>query len=190
MATTWKYGGYCRCGCGQKTNRADRNHKRFGWTKGEPFEYITQHQNYAKRKGYVVDEHGCHVWQGQRSQRYPSIKLKGKPVKVHIWAWEEAHGPIPDGMVLHHHCDNPRCINVEHLEVVTTARNVHLGPQIKLTMEKAEQIRQLAGEGYTYRKLAEMYGVSKTTIENVVYGYTWRPIELHRPQAPVRRKAE
>lgn len=190
MATTWGYGGFCACGCGQKTKLSDRNHGPLGWKKGEPFEYISQHQNKKKRQTYVVDPvTGCHVWQGQPSQRYPSLKIKGKPRYVHQWAWEQEHGPVPTGMVLHHRCENRRCCNVEHLEIVTAAHNVHLGAGAKLTMEKADRIRRLAESGgYTHAKLGELYGVSKTTIQNVVYGHTWRPKELHRPQRPARRQ--
>lgn len=188
MATTRRFGGLCGCGCGQKTQLAPRNHDAWNVKKGEPYEYIQNHHGEKKRSNYVVDVDGCHVWQGQRSQRYPSLKIKGKPKKVHQHFWEQAHGPIPKGMVLHHKCENTRCCNVEHLEVVTPATNAHAGPNIRLSMESADKIRQLAStEQYSYKKLAEMFSVSKASVENVVYGHTWRPIELHRPQRPSRR---
>jgi hypothetical protein len=163
------------------------------WKKDEPLEYVRGHQNNGKRKGYDEQDCGyetlCHSWRGQASQRYPSIKVQGKPVKVHQWAWEQACGPVPDGMVVHHRCENTRCCNVEHLEVVTTAQNSHFGSSAKLSTDKAEQIRRFYGSGgYTLRKLAEMYGVSRASIQNVVYGHTWKPVEMHRPLGPPRRK--
>ncbi len=185
MPTTWNHDGYCACGCGEKTRIADRNHGPLGWKKGEPFEYITQHQNNKKRKGYVEDKNGCHVWQGQPSQRYPSLKIKGRPKHVHVWAWEQAYGSVPRGMVLHHVCGNTRCCNVEHLEVLTQAENTHQGEHARLSMPKANRIRHLVQAGHSYGDLAEMYAVSRRTIEAVVYGHTWRPVELHRP---VRRQ--
>ncbi len=181
MPTTWEYDGYCACGCGERTKIADRNHGPLGWKKGEPFEYITQHQNNKKRKSYVEDKNGCHIWQGQPSQRYPSIKIQGKQRSVHKWAWEQAHGKVPTGMVLHHTCSNTRCVNVEHLEVVTQAENTHHGRGTRLTMAKAERIRRLAAVGHTYNDLAWMYGVSRGAIEAVVYGHTWKSVERHRP---------
>lgn len=193
MATTWKYGGYCACGCGQKTQRAPADHKTYGWKKGEPYEYVSQHHNNKKRSNYVEEDRGfeppCHIWQGQPSQRYPSIKIKGKPKKLHSWAWEKTFGPIPDGFVVHHRCDQPRCCNPQHLELVTQAVNSQRGRSSRLTMEKANQIRALYATGdYSYRQLGAMYEVSLTTVQNVVYGHTWKPAELHRPAKPPRRQ--
>ncbi len=187
MATTWKYDGFCACGCGEKTRLAPFDHKTLGWKKGEPYEFITQHHNNHKRKSYVEDKNGCHVWQGQPSQRYPARKVKGKPVHVHVWAWEQAHGKVPAGMVLHHTCSNTRCVNVEHLEVVTPAENAQYGAATRLTMAKANRIRHLAQMGHTYREIAEEYGISRRTVESVVYGHSWRPVEMHRPAKPPRR---
>ncbi len=193
MATTWKYGGFCACGCGQKTRLAPRDHQTLGWKKDEPYEFVKQHHNNHKRRTYIEEDCGyetlCHVWQGEPSQRYPSLKIKGKPKKVHAWVWEQANGPIPPGLVLHHRCENPRCCRLDHLELATTASNAQRARHTKLTMEKAEQIRHLAAGGeHSYRRLAEMYGVSRGTIEGVVYGHTWRPVDLHRPQRPPRRQ--
>jgi len=37
--------------------------------------------------------------------------------RAHRWAWIEAHGEIPEGKIVRHKCDNPPCINVDHLEL-------------------------------------------------------------------------
>jgi hypothetical protein len=42
---------------------------------------------------------------------------------AHRMAWEASNGPIPDGMILMHTCDNPPCCNPEHLKLGTRAEN-------------------------------------------------------------------
>ena len=47
--------GFCKCGCGRKTNIAPRNRKTRGWVKGEPLDYLHGHNNLAKRGPETAD---------------------------------------------------------------------------------------------------------------------------------------
>ena len=42
---------------------------------------------------------------------------------MHRYAWEEAYGPIPDGMMIDHICHNRTCVDVDHLRLATVAQN-------------------------------------------------------------------
>lgn len=46
---------------------------------------------------------------------------------AHRWCWEYLVGPIPEGLVLDHLCENKRCVNPDHLEVVTQGENSRRG---------------------------------------------------------------
>jgi len=47
--------------------------------------------------------------------------------------WAQAHGPIPDGLQIDHLCRNRRCVNLDHLELVTRLENVRRAPWTQIT---------------------------------------------------------
>ncbi len=77
-----------------------------------------------------VDKTGaCWTWTGRRNAGgYGVLRIRGRSSKIlfaHRLAWELTNGPIPDGLFVCHHCDNPPCCNPEHLFVGTPKDNCH-----------------------------------------------------------------
>jgi hypothetical protein len=164
--------GYCHCGWGEKTRLK----------RGKAQRYVLGHSNRGRRftsgPDYLVDERGCWVWQRARTRKgYGQKVLPGQIViRAHRWYYEQAWGPIPEGLQLDHLCRNPPCVNPDHLEVVTNQENVHRGRSTKLTWEQVQEIR-VAPRGYgTRRPLALKLGVSDSTISAVRNHQNWKEV--------------
>ena len=66
----------------------------------------------------------CIEWTGSTDGHgYGQRRISGKLYAVHRLVWAEANGPIPDGVVIRHKCDNPPCYNLDHLEPGTKKDN-------------------------------------------------------------------
>lgn len=139
----------------------------------------------------------CIIWQahtvksrGDDRWQYGRFKAGGRSVLAHRYAYEQAHGPIPDGMLVLHRCDNTRCVNPAHLFLGTHAENMadmackgrasrhgkpprHAGdthPRAKVSQADVEVIRSRRASGTTTSALAREYGVSATHVRRIVNG--------------------
>lgn len=74
------------------------------------------------------DASGCVLWTSSSRAGYGRIELeRNRWASAHRVSYELAHGPIPDGMTIDHLCRVRRCVNVEHLEIVTVEENIRRG---------------------------------------------------------------
>lgn len=78
---------------------------------------------------YEVQPDGCWLWTGPMNGEpgYGTMKVFGGYALAHRLSYELFVGPIPDGLVIDHLCNNRPCVNYEHLEPVTYRENILRG---------------------------------------------------------------
>lgn len=66
----------------------------------------------------------CVEWLGTRKESgYGVVSSGGRKYRAHRVVWTVCRGPIPPGMCVCHRCDNPNCINIDHLFLGTRKDN-------------------------------------------------------------------
>jgi len=133
---------------------------------------------------------GCIEWAGPRKikdgvRTYGLVQWDGRLRQAHRVAWELARGPIPEALFVCHRCDNPPCINVDHLFLGTNQENqvdsmakgrAAIGekqPAAKLTTTAIGEIRAAHAAGESHRTIAARYGVNHRLIGRILKGERW-----------------
>jgi hypothetical protein len=144
----------------------------------------------------VPDGNGCIPWAGAKCKSgygmlylTTAVGAKAKMVLAHRAAYQMANGPIPAEMDVLHSCDNPPCVNPDHLFLGTQRDNnqdmIAKGRQArgetngraKLTEADIASIRERYGAGRaSIKSLGEEFGVTKATIRDVASGRTWKHV--------------
>ena len=147
------------------------------------------------------DDSGCHLWiRSKNPDGYGYFGIRRKTVRAHRFAWERANGPIPKGMFVCHSCDNPSCVNTEHLFLGTQKENMadakkkgrtasgdrqgsRKHPETRPRGEDhcrckftKEQVLFIRTSSISQKKLAKKFGVSKGAIEHIKNYDTWKHV--------------
>ena len=98
--------------------------QRHGDPLGGSERYATPEEAFLARTEPIVGDPGCLIWTGSlNSDGYGGLRVNGRMVRAHRYAWERELGPIPDGMEVDHECWERSCVNVDHLRLATHAEN-------------------------------------------------------------------
>lgn len=139
---------------------------------------------------YIVKSNGCwdctsYKW---NPQTYFKMHLDGKAVRVHRYVYCMANNVSMEsitGLVVMHSCDNPECINPDHLvlgtqtdnvaDCVAKGRNVH-GERCNLAILTEDNVRAIRKSSKTNIELGRLYGVHRMTINKIRLRQSWRQV--------------
>lgn len=135
----------------------------------------------------------CWEWTGTKTKAgYGCIWIggrKGNNRRAHRVSWEIANSQsVPNQLYVLHHCDNPICVNPDHLFLGTQKDNSddmrskgravyphdETHPFAKLNWIKVKEIREKYSNGIFQKQIAKEYGVAQTTIWQVLHHKTWK----------------
>jgi hypothetical protein len=112
---------------------------------------------------------GCWIWEGRRNTRGYGVFWDGcRNEFAHRVAYELATGGAPGKLYVCHRCDNPPCVNPEHLFLGTQRDNLQDMSRKRrthrLSLSQIESVRRLVAGGARLLDVAAWFGVSKDTI--------------------------
>lgn len=164
---------------------------------------ITEYLKERFFKRFDKKESGCWEWSARKDQcGYGNISHDYKELKAHRVSWTIFKGDIPANMCVCHHCDNPACVNPDHLFLGSHKDNMddrdrkkrccrgekrsELNRQFgikgervynsKLNADKVKEIVMLRRQGLKFREIADKFGVKHPTVQGILNGRYWRHV--------------
>lgn len=161
-------------------------------SKSTRLDYI---KNRIINESILDSETGCWNWTGKLSKGYGFIVVNKRLDGAHRASYMCFRGSIPKELLVRHMCNNPACVNPEHLELGTNQDNAndrgnaghHCSGErnggSKLKWNQVKEIRSLwllnnfshrIPKPYNLSVLARMFNVKPPTIRNIVDGNKWK----------------
>ncbi|MCT7971173.1 HNH endonuclease signature motif containing protein [Laspinema olomoucense] len=135
---------------------------------------------------------------------YGKAKRKGKTIRAHRLSYTFYKGEIPEGMFVCHSCDNPKCVNPEHLwlgshyenEIDKTRKGRRspspgvshphtllkgeAHPKSKISDKMAEEIYILGLQGFNAKEIKLKLGllICDSSIQRIISGKSWKHLQL------------
>lgn len=144
----------------------------------------------------------CWEWKGEMSNKgYGRVWYMGDRFSAHRFSYMAFVGEIPSGKLILHQCDNPKCVNPNHLHPGTYRDNINEAvarnrackgdlnglrrhpesivhgdnhPKSRLTSNQVKEMRLAYNNGVSSKELAQQYGIAQRTAQRALKGETWK----------------
>lgn len=142
-----------------------------------------------KKIAFEINDNGCFNCTSHAPNKdgYRHIRVNHQLYIMHRFIYQECFGPIPEGMLVRHKCDNRSCINPAHLEIGTPKDNVDdmiargriNSPKgedhgrARLTVLEVYKIYKRSMKGESLLAIANDFGVTNSNVLKIKKGNTW-----------------
>lgn len=156
--------------------------------------------------GWTITDDECWEWGGRRNvqgygwfrQPVSAAQYPKRKLLAHRVSHEIHNGPIPDGFVILHACDNPPCVNPAHLSAGTFSENMkdmwgkgrnsherlkdmaaasrEVNRKVDETIVRDMRARYASGES-SQSALGREYGISASQVQKIVNRTRWAHID-------------
>jgi hypothetical protein len=124
------------------------------------------------------DDYG-QIWSGLRNERGTALQMGAHRASIIL-----AHGPeaLVGDVEVCHRCDNPPCVNPDHLFVAPHVKNVHdamskgrfaRGERVGTSILSKEEVKAIAAAHGTNVEIALVHGVHRNTVALIRCGKSW-----------------
>jgi len=134
----------------------------------------------------------CWLWTGSIGNTgYGQLRVNRKTVRAHRVSWELHNSKILSGMCVLHKCDNPPCVNPDHLFLGTHKDNASdreykergnhaRGSAVGISKLQDWHVviirKMLASDLWTGKSISELFAVNNRSISNIKNNRTWKHI--------------
>ena len=134
---------------------------------------------------------GCHEWQaGKSANGYGRFYINGKTQYAHRVVWLLVHGFIPEDIYILHNCDNPCCVNIDHLKQGDHQENMDdkvarnrqsrfalVGIASCVAKLSEQDVNQIRLSTESHRQLAKKFKIGKSQIGRIKRFQQWQHIK-------------